>query len=103
MYYRRSNAGIMLKIVGIAVFFGLLPSAGILKNTTQELTLITGLGLALSNGPNGVGVYRSLASVRKQILFPKCCGPYNTGGWTESEYPLIPSAIHSNENHLESV
>jgi hypothetical protein len=59
--------------------FGLCPLSGILQNTKEHNFLETGsvsilqwLGLAVSKGPNRLGVSHPLTSGQKQIRFLKC-------------------------------
>jgi hypothetical protein len=63
--------------------FGLCPSFSILNNITNQW-----LRLALSNGPNGVGVSHPFTWRRKQIQFPKRCPLYSTRRWTSLKSQL---------------
>jgi hypothetical protein len=55
----------------ITKFFGLFPSSDILENRKYDVSE-TALRLALSKGPNWVGVVSLFNWGRKQIQFPKC-------------------------------
>jgi hypothetical protein len=76
--------------------FGLFPSSGILE--------VQWLKLAVSKGPNWVGVFSLFTRGRKQIQFPKRRGFYSLEYRTmeKVQKPAILRVVHHRQNRLES-
>jgi hypothetical protein len=72
-------------------------------NLNHWTTYVTGwLRLAISNGPNRLGVSCPLTWRRKQIQFPKHRVIWRTGWWIKFNNSVIRSGIHQSQNPLES-
>jgi hypothetical protein len=74
----------------------------IFSNSKSPQT-VQGLRLALSNGPNRVGVSHHVTRGRKQVQFPtKRCVLKNTVRWIKTKTPVILSVTHHHKTPLES-
>jgi hypothetical protein len=85
---------------------GLFPSSGIPKkhDVSETGSLLHWLRLALSKGPNWVGVFSpTFIWGRKQIEFPKRRVFWNTGRWKKSRKILwVLYNIHHRQNPFKS-